>query len=251
MQLKRFRLNISSCFKKRELCSFIRMEPLDIKAAKSFTFEAADLIYHKQIPQLFRNMVSHWAAVSDYEKKWSNLKNLSNRIGEGVVAPVECDGSYMDKSMKILHIDIQDYLIYLMKVQSSKQENVLKMYLAQTQLSDISPMLLDDISPKPIITTTGKGSIYKVNLWLGSNTSSPCHHDPFQNILCQVFGKKHVVLFAPDQRDYLYPAYGTLQRNTSLVDIRNPDQLLHPLFANVTGFSCTLEDGDAVFIPKV
>ena len=230
------------------------MEPLETKA-ELFTFEAAELIYHKQVPQLFRNIVTHWAAVSDYEKKWSNLKNLSTRIGEGVVVPVECDGSYMDKSMKIVNVDMQDYLLYLMKMQSctseNKQETFWKMYLAQTELSEISPLLLDDISPKPIITTTGKGSIYRVNMWLGSNTASPCHHDPFQNILCQVFGKKHVVLFAPDQSVYLYPAYGTLQRNTSLVDIRNPDRSLHPLFDNITGFTCTLEDGDAVFIPKV
>ena len=239
--------------------SFITiMEPLDMKG-EAFSFEAADLIYRKQVPRLFQNVVSHWAAVSDDEKKWSNLENLLHRIGKGVVAPIECDGSYMDKSMKILNIDMQDYLIYLIKMKNhlanensaSKKDNGWKMYLAQTELSDISTVLLEDISPRPIITTTGKGSIYRVNLWLGYNTTSPCHHDPFQNILCQVFGKKHVILFAPNQSEYLYPAYGTLQRNTSLVEIRNPDRSLHPLFDKVTGFSCTLEEGDAVFIPKV
>jgi Cupin-like domain len=32
---------------------------------------------------------------------------------------------------------------------------------------------------------------------LGSE--SPCHQDPFHNILCQVYGTKHVLLFPPEQ----------------------------------------------------
>ena len=30
-------------------------------------------------------------------------------------------------------------------------------------------------------------------------SESPCHHDPFHNILCQVYGTKHVLLFSPEQ----------------------------------------------------
>ena len=33
--------------------------------------------------------------------------------------------------------------------------------------------------------------------FLGSE--SPCHQDPFHNILCQVYGTKHVLLFPPGQ----------------------------------------------------
>jgi hypothetical protein len=108
----------------------------------------------------------------------------------------------------------------------------------------------EDVSP-PLITKTGKNHLYKVNLWLGSKTTSPCHHDPFQNILCQVFGRKNIILFPPGQAKYLYPAYGSVQKNTSLVDILNPNLNVHPLFAQSTGYKCTINAGDALFIPKV
>lgn len=32
-----------------------------------------------------------------------------------------------------------------------------------------------------------------------SGSESPCHQDPFHNILCQVYGTKHVLLFPPEQ----------------------------------------------------
>lgn len=45
-----------------------------------------------------------------------------------------------------------------------------------------------------------------INLWLGpAGTVSPAHHDPHENVLAQVVGRKYVRLFAPDQGPKMYP----------------------------------------------
>lgn len=35
-------------------------------------------------------------------------------------------------------------------------------------------------------------------------TESPCHYDPFHNIICQVYGRKEIILFHPDQNVGIY-----------------------------------------------
>ena len=40
----------------------------------------------------------------------------------------------------------------------------------------------------------------------------------------------------------LYPAVGTVQKNTSLVDIDSPDYDKHPLFREAKGESVTVEE---------
>lgn len=41
-------------------------------------------------------------------------------------------------------------------------------------------------------------------LCLSLGSESPCHQDPFHNILCQVYGTKHVLLFPPEQHVRTY-----------------------------------------------
>ena len=93
--------------------------------------------------------------------------------------------------------------------------------------------------------------VCRSNIWLGpKGVASPCHYDPFHNMLCQVMGTKRVVLFDPGDTDCLYPANGTSQKNTSLIDVSSPDLNKFPLFANIkSGSETTLEPGDALFIP--
>lgn len=112
--------------------------------------------------------------------------------------------------------------------------------------------------------------MYRKNIWFGSpqGTVSPCHYDPFQNVLCQVIGEKEVILFNPSLTSYLYPALHTVQKNTSQVDISRPDLTKHPLYKEVLSLvnsnkggvdlsdasylsvgRTILYPGDAVFIP--
>lgn len=64
-----------------------------------------------------------------------------------------------------------------------------------------------------------RGTYEKTNFWCGTRgVISPCHQDPFYNLLCQVHGRKIVRLYPPSVgTSLLYPATGTVQKNTSTV----------------------------------
>jgi len=141
-----------------------------------------------------------------------------------------------------------------------------RIYLAQHNIDEI-PILKDDIMI-PRICNTGKGSLYRKNIWFGGpqGTVSPCHYDPFHNVLCQVIGEKEVILFDPCHTEALYPALHTVQKNTSQVDISRPDLMTYPLYEDIlrsietkkgiVGDAAMLSigrtilyPGDAVYIP--
>ena len=65
--------------------------------------------------------------------------------------------------------------------------------------------------------------------------------------LTELAGNKRVVLFDPKYSDlmYRYP-FGT---HTS-IDINNPDYEKFPGLSKVTGYDCTIEAGDTVFMPS-
>jgi lysine-specific demethylase 8 len=159
----------------------------------------------------------------------------------------------MSNDVSVNNVDLSSFIDWMRNAGKDESYSPLgpKFYVAQQNLSDV-PALQPDLGPPPTIVNTGKASHYGTNLWLCSSagSESPCHHDPYQNILCQIFGEKEVILFAPSESEKLYPAYGTLQKNTSLVDFENPDFDSHPLFLKAVGYRAVLQKGDAVFIPK-
>jgi len=123
----------------------------------------------------------------------------------------------------------------------------------QTDIKEI-PGLIEDIKV-PEITKTGSGCVYRSNIWLGGPTgsSSPCHNDPFNNFLCQIYGNKKVILFPPTAKEYLYmndPHHK--QKNTSRIDFKKQpiDYRKFPLFLDApNGMVANLEPSDALFIP--
>jgi hypothetical protein len=93
-------------------------------------------------------------------------------------------------------------------------------------------------------------------IWIGNRTIASAHYDAPNNIACVAVGRRRFTVFPPDQIANLYP--GPLDLNpggqaVSLVDFRNPDFDRFPRFrdALASGFSATLEPGDAIFIPSM
>ena len=94
--------------------------------------------------------------------------------------------------------------------------------------------------------------------WFGpGGTVSPCHHDPYHNLLAQVVGAKRVTLFDAAQAPRLYPHDGDgLRRNTARVDVeahaRSADAARRAgfeRFARARGYACTLRAGEMLYIP--
>jgi hypothetical protein len=66
-------------------------------------------------------------------------------------------------------------------------------------------------------------------------------------VLTQFYGRKKVVLIAPEYSDLLYK----LPFNThSLIDLDNPDYQKYPGLRYIHGYECILEPGDSLFMPS-
>jgi len=88
------------------------------------------------------------------------------------------------------------------------------------------------------------------SLWLGpAGTVTPLHRDLIDNVLVQIFGRKRLLLFSPEQSALL----GTWQSSPLLdgtgVDPENPDGSAHPRFAEARRLECILEPAEMLFIP--
>lgn len=97
---------------------------------------------------------------------------------------------------------------------------------------------IDDVEPE-------------INAWIGpKGTVSSLHFDPKDNLLCQVYGAKQIIMFAPSDTKYLY-VYDDMPMlsNTSQVDPTNPDLSSFAEFKNATLYTCILQAGEMVYIP--
>ena len=204
-------------------------------------------IYRKQQPVLLKGINRKWPACL----KWKDFHYLKEKVkksssNEPVIVPVEFGDHYMHESLEILYLDFIELLDFFDKKDNRSGP---KLYLAQFDVNEI-PGLVQDLQI-PAITKTG--SLYRTNIWLGGHTGShsPCHYDPFNNILCQIYGQKKVILFPQSSNQYLYLHDSHhKQKNTSRIDFRNPDNDKFPNFKNApSGLLATLEPTDALFIP--
>lgn len=79
------------------------------------------------------------------------------------------------------------------------------------------------------------------------------HYDITDNILCQISGRKRVVLFPPDAHEALYLPRVIHSSSSPVVDIDNPNLSEFPLFpdAQSKAIECILNPGDILYIPAL
>lgn len=92
-------------------------------------------------------------------------------------------------------------------------------------------------------------------LWIGNATRAALHNDHDLNLACVVAGRRHFLLFPPDEVDNLY--IGSLShtpsgRPISVADLDAPDFEAFPRLRQAfeRAQAVTLEPGDALFIPR-
>ncbi|KAM8798544.1 bifunctional peptidase and arginyl-hydroxylase JMJD5 [Eudromia elegans] len=192
-----------------------------------------------QKPVVLEGVIDHWPCMT----KWS-VDYLGQVAGCRTV-PVELGSRYTDEewSQKLMTVD--DFINqYIMNKNSVG-------YLAQHQLFDQIPELKEDISiPDYCCLGEGEEDNITINAWFGpEGTISPLHQDPQQNFLAQVFGRKYIRLYSPQDSENLYPHESQLLHNTSQVDVENPDLIKFPNFRKASSQSCILLPGQVLFIP--
>ncbi len=121
-------------------------------------------------------------------------------------------------------------------------------YIQQASIVDHYPELLPDVDEPPWVEKTDTGRI--TNFWFGgAGCVSPLHFDKSHNFLYQIFGRKELILFTPDDTKYLYPDSQANFTHISLINPDNPDLDLYPLFKEAQAYRIVLDPGDVLYLP--
>lgn len=152
------------------------------------------------------------------------------------------------------------------------------------QFADTVPASTNEIDPlTPQSPSPSPPPTIHQNIWFGTRTVTPLHHDPYSNILTQIHGTKYVRLYSPAHTSKLYPRsskeiaphvpsdsstqtdiHGEAQSpptidmsNTSNIPLWSIEQSpyedwdkLYPGFSSVPYVECLLQKGEALYIPK-
>ncbi|XP_053953685.1 bifunctional peptidase and arginyl-hydroxylase JMJD5 isoform X2 [Anastrepha ludens] len=226
---------------KREQCK-CDIPVLDCPSVEDFRTKC----FMTQQPALLLNTIAHWPAM----QKWRNLNYLHKLAGNRTV-PIEIGAIYTADEWSQQLVKIQDFLRRQFTQNSSKEIE----YLAQHELFDQIPALKADIRVPDYCTLRSNKNCTNVEnvsikAWLGpKNTISPLHYDPEHNLLCQVFGKKQIILAAPTDTPKLYAHDSEMLCNTSQLDATRLDFDRFPLAAEVSFYNVTLQAGDCLYIP--
>ncbi|XP_010181158.1 PREDICTED: lysine-specific demethylase 8, partial [Mesitornis unicolor] len=192
-----------------------------------------------QKPVVLEGIIDHWPCM----KKWS--VDYFCQVAGCRTVPVELGARYTDEEWSQQLMTVGDFI-----QQHIVNENNTG-YLAQHQLFDQIPELKEDIGiPDYCCLGEGEEEDITINAWFGpEGTISPLHHDPQQNFLAQVFGRKYIRLYSPQDSENLYPHETQILHNTSQVDVEDPDLDKFPNFTKAAFQSCILKPGQVLFIP--
>ncbi|KAL4473487.1 hypothetical protein ABPG74_022351 [Tetrahymena malaccensis] len=195
------------------------------------------------MPIVLRNAVKHWKAI----RKWQSDEYLVNKIGEREVqVEVREDGenkfAYFKKNFVKSSMKYQEFI--QMYKDPNRKANY---YLAEFGIPEELVEDIDEIELGLFM------NLEYTNFWQGaSGTESLPHTDDKDNFLCQIAGKKTIILVPPTQRSKLYVGAGKNKiKNYSQVDFFQPDLQNFPLFSQIKGkMKVEINPGDALFIPS-
>ncbi|KAF3331116.1 putative lysine-specific demethylase JMJD5 isoform X1 [Carex littledalei] len=194
----------------------------------------------RQMPVIITGCMEHWPAST----KWKNINYLKQIAGDRTV-PVEVGKNYVCTEWKQ---ELITFSQFLERMGSHNPENTT--YLAQHPLFDQIRQLKEDILV-PDYCYAGGGVLKPLNAWFGPvGTVTPLHHDPHDNILAQVVGRKYIRLYPASLSDELYPHDESMLINTSQVDLDHIDTAAFPKIENLEFMDCILDEGEMLYIPR-
>ena len=203
------------------------------------------VVANYKVPKVMTGSIDHWPA----RTRWTAAYLLRKTLGGRRLVPVEVGRAYTDEGWGQSIMPFGRFL----------DEHLLSekvAYLAQHDLFGQMPSLRDDIRV-PDCCYTGVSDDDDdplLNAWFGpAGTVSPLHTDPYDNVLCQVVGRKYVRLYGPSETPRLYPRGvddgGVDMGNTSQVEVEAADRSAFPLFDEATYVETVLEEGECLYIP--
>jgi lysine-specific demethylase 8 len=243
----------------------MRLHPVDLLQGASATFFRD---YFEKRPVVLSEATSNWTATRSWTPEY-----LACRHGDVGVAVARYDPhsreTFLDQTLSDLHewVPLREFLSGL------EGGNHLYALREDTTLFDRAPELLEDVDNFSPFGSAERTDAYK-SLWIGpKNYVTGLHVDPGDTLLFQLYGRKRVLLFDPDQTPYLYEEppklsaqkfpNSALQRrlDPSMLGVLrdevrwcavqpfNPDLSRFPLFEHATCVQAEIGPGDTLYIP--
>jgi hypothetical protein len=120
-------------------------------------------------------------------------------------------------------------------------------YLGYTRPAELIPGYERAFDFDPLTPTRPEST--DTRLWIGSaGTCSGLHSDLKDNVFAQIQGRKRVILVPFRQTHLVYPFLDNIVN--SRVDPEHLDRERFPRFTRATVFTCVVEPGDVLFIPR-
>jgi len=195
--------------------------------------------YKPQKPVLIKGYARRW---QDFDK-W-NLDYIYEQVGEQEVGLYDNKPANPNKatSEAVTKMRFRDYITL---IRSQPTDYRIFFYI----ITDHLPALLKNFTYpdlgfkyfKRIPTLFFGGSEARVLMHYDVDLADLLHF--------QFEGKKRVLLFAPDQSDFLYKVPLSVH-TVYTVDYENPDYQQFPALAYAKGFEVFMEHGDALFMPS-
>ena len=244
-------------------------------------FTSGYLNSHK--PVLLRGLAATWPALNS----WPRLGHIEHACGPD--RPVLCERNLrttatdLAGSGRLFSYGSTDESVtlplseVLSALRGGQEQDAGTIYAAQIPIDELGAALRGDIimpphcGLSPPSSWSNPASILAsllpsrpppdIHVWLGaSNSVSPLHFDMQHNLLVQVVGRKHALLFDPNTcAQALYPCntihYGgpsnqsALGERAQLLGVAGVDMAAFPEFANARPLEAIIHPGDALFIP--
>jgi Cupin-like domain len=193
---------------------------------------------NKNKPVVITDLAAQWPATEKWTFEW-----LKKNYGHLEVPVYDNDfrkpgKDYLKAKKQMLFGDYLDII--------EKEPTDLRMFLFN--IFKHAPELVNDFSMPTV--TDGFLKNYPMMFFGGQGAKVDLHYDlDCASIFITQFQKlKKVILFAPDQSDYLYQHPFTVQ---SEVKLDKPDYQKHPALQKAKGYEVTLQHGETLFMPHL
>jgi lysine-specific demethylase 8 len=191
-------------------------------------------------PALFSGLTDGWAA----RTAWAP-ENLVRAHGHKLVTALmdlPADGVLFPKEQRLYErsLEFAEFVEHMLTASAEAP-----CYLAYTKPDGLFPAGDYDFEP----LTGGSPHSSDTRVWIGSaGTRSMLHSDLKDNLFCQIWGEKHVVLVPWEHSSAVYPFPDNLVN--SQVDLAKLDLDRFPRLRRAVLYAGTVRPGDILFMPR-
>ena len=205
-----------------------------------------------QSPCIITGAIENWQALLLWNRDY-----LQRKIGDTVVRCRVSNSNYFDNYNRHKAIKIAFFLDWI-KSQEKEQDKFLQLFgkrksakqyfIGSLDIPTYFPEIASDIQQLPYVPSN---LLTSNNLWLGyGGNRVNLHYDLFHNINAQIIGKKHWIIFPPQQSSLLYPnPWYSRFFWCSRVNIEQPNYEQFPLFKSAQPIEVIVEPGEVLFLP--